>query len=50
MSIKMKPFKALCDYQAVSFTNFDFGDNRVPKEKDLIQGSQDILKVLKENL
>ena len=40
MSIKMTPFKALCDYQAVRFTHLqDFGDNRVPKEKDWIQGS-----------
>ena len=50
MSIKMTPFKALCDYQALRFTDLDFGDNRVPKGKYWIQGSQDILKVLKENL
>ena len=28
----------------------DFGDSRAPKAKDWVQDSQDILKVLKENL
>ena len=50
MSIKMTPFKALYGYEALNFADLAFGDNRVPKEKHWIQGSQYILKVLKENL
>ena len=50
MSIKMTPFKALYGYEALNFANLAFGDNRAPKAKDRVQDSQDILKVLKENL
>ena len=50
MSIKMTPFKALYGYEALNFPNLDFGDSKAPKAKDWVQDSQDILKVLKENL
>ena len=43
-------FKALYGYEALSFANIDFGDNKAPKAKDWTQDSQDILKVLRENL
>ena len=45
MSIGMSPFKALYVYDASSF-----GDSRDPKAKDWIEESQEILKVLKDNL
>ena len=50
MSIGMSPFRALYRYDASMFADLIFGDNRVPKAKDWIQESQDILKVLKDNL
>ena len=50
MSIKMTHFKALYGYEALSFADLAFGDSRAPKAKDWIQDSQDILKILKENL
>ena len=50
MSIQMTPFKALYGYEALSFADIDFGDNRVPKAKDWVHDSQDILKFLRENL
>ena len=50
MSIKMTPFKAFYGYEALNFADLAFGDNRAPKAKDWVQDSQDILKVLKENL
>ena len=50
MSIKMTPFKALYGYEALSFADLAFGDSKAPKAKDWIQDSQDILKILKENL
>ena len=50
MSIKMTPFKAMYGYEALSFADLIFGESRAPKEKDWVQDSQDILKVLKENL
>ena len=36
--------------EALNFADLAFGDNREPKAKDWVQDSQDILKVLKENL
>ena len=36
MSIKMTPFKALYAYEALSFTDLDFGDSRAPKAKNWI--------------
>ena len=50
MSIKMTPFKALYGYEALNFADLVFEDNRAPKEKDWVHDSEDILKVLKENL
>ena len=50
MSIGMTPFKALYGYEALNFADLVFGDSRAPKAKDCVQDSQDILKVLKENL
>jgi hypothetical protein len=46
----MTPFRALYGYDAPSFVDLEFGDNRAPKAKDWIQESQDILKALKDNL
>jgi hypothetical protein len=50
MSIGMIPFIALYGYDAPTLIDLGFGDNRAPKAKDWIVKSQDILKVLKENL
>ena len=50
MSIRMTPFKALYGYEAMDYADLAFGDSRTPKAKDWIQNSQDILKILKENL
>ena len=50
MSIRMTPFKALYGYEALDYADLAFGDSRAPKAKDWIQDSQDILKILKENL
>ncbi|KAH9295309.1 hypothetical protein KI387_038897, partial [Taxus chinensis] len=50
MSITMSPFMALYGYEAPNFMDLLFGDNKVPKAKDLLQESQDIMKSLKENL
>lgn len=50
MSIKMTRFMALYGYEAPSFMDLVLGDSRVPKEKNFLQDSQDILRVLKENI
>ena len=50
ISIRMTPFKALYGYKALDYVDLAFGDSRAPKAKDWIQDSQDILKILKENL
>ena len=50
MSIKMTPFMALYSYEAPSFMDLVLGDSRVPKAKNFLQDSQDILRVLKENI
>ena len=50
MSIRMTLFKALYGYEALDYADLAFGDSMDPKEKDWIQDSQDILKILKENL
>ena len=50
MSIGMTPFGDLYGYDALTFADVVFGDTNAPKVKDQIQDSQDILKVLKENL
>jgi hypothetical protein len=50
MSIRMTPFRALYGYATPSFMETMFGDNRAPRSKDWIEESQEILKILKENL
>jgi hypothetical protein len=50
MSIGMTPFRALYGYDAPNLIDLVFEDNRAPKAKDWIAKSQEILKVLKENL
>jgi hypothetical protein len=50
ISIGMTPFRALYRYDAPTLIGLVFGDNRAPKAKDRIVESQEILKVLKENL
>ena len=50
ISIGMTPFQAMYGYVAPSFLDTTFGDKRDPKAKDWIQKSQDILRILKENL
>jgi hypothetical protein len=50
MLIGMTPFRALYGYDAPTFVDRVFGDNREPKAKDWVQESQDILRTLKENL
>ena len=46
----MTPFNALYGYEELNFADLDFGDIMEPKDKYLVQESQDILKVVKENL
>jgi hypothetical protein len=50
MSIKMSPFRVLYGYDAPSFVETVFGDNRVPGAKDWIEESQRILRAVKENM
>jgi hypothetical protein len=50
MSIGMTPFRALYGYDAPTLIDLVFEDSRAPKAKDWIVESQEILKVLKENL
>ena len=50
MSIRMSPFRALYGYEALSFADTMFGDSRAPLAKNWIQGFQDILRALKDNL
>jgi hypothetical protein len=50
MAIGMTPFRALYIYDAPTLVEFVFGDIRAPKANDWIIESQDILKLLKENL
>jgi hypothetical protein len=50
MSIGMTPFLALYGYDAPTLVDLVFGESRDPKAKDWIIGSQEILKLLKENL
>ena len=46
----MSPFKALYGYDASTFIDHIFCDSRAPKAKYWIEESQEILKVLKDNL
>ena len=50
MSIRMIPFKALYGYEALNYADLVFEDSKAPKAKDWVQDSQDILKLVKENL
>lgn len=50
MSIGMSPFKALYNYETLTFVEIMFGDSRAPMEKEWIQVNQDILLELKDNL
>jgi len=50
MSIGMTPFRALYGYDALSLAEVIFGDIRAPKAKDWIQETQDILRMLHENI
>ena len=50
MSIGMSPFKSLYGYYAYTFIEHIFCDNRALKAKYYIEESQEILKVLKDNL
>jgi hypothetical protein len=50
MSIGMTPFQALYGYDAPTFVDLVFRESRAPKAKDWIIVSQEILKLLKENL
>lgn len=50
MSIGMTPFRALYGYDAPTLVDLVFEERKAPKAKDWIIESQDILKLLKENL
>ena len=50
MSIGMYPFKELYGYDEITFVEIIFGDSRAPKSKYLVGESQEILKLLKDNL
>jgi hypothetical protein len=50
MSIGMTPFQALYGYDAPTLVDLVFGESIAPKAKDWIIESQEILKLLKENL
>ena len=46
----MCPFKELYSYDALTFFEMIFGDIRYPKAKYWAEESQEILKLLKDNL
>ena len=50
MSIGMSPFKALYNYEPLTFVEIMFRDSRAPMEKEWIQVNEDILRELKDNL
>jgi hypothetical protein len=50
MSIGMTPLRALYGYDAPTLVDLVFGESGAPKAKDWIIESQEILKLLKENL
>ena len=50
MSIGMSPFRALYGYDALTFSDMIFCDSRAPKAKYWVEESQEILKLLKDNL
>ena len=49
MSIGMYPFKEIYGYDASNFIDHIFGDSISPKDKDWIEESKEILKVLRDN-
>lgn len=50
MSIGMSPFMALYGYKALNFVDLVITSSRVPRIKDLVKQSQEILESLKETL
>ena len=50
MSIGMYPFRELYGYDALTFSDMIFADSRAPKSKYWVEESQEILKLLKDNL
>jgi hypothetical protein len=50
MSIGMTPFRALYGYDAPTLIDLVFGERGSPKAKDWITKSQEIHKLLKENM
>jgi hypothetical protein len=50
MFIGMTPFRELYGYDAPTLVDLVFEERRAPKAKDWIVESQEILKLLKENL
>ena len=46
----MPLFRELYGYDALTFSNMIFGDSRAPKSKYWVEESQEILKLLKDNL
>ena len=50
VSIQMTPFRALYGYDASSFIDLLMSDVRVPRARDLLQESKDIVNALKDNI
>jgi hypothetical protein len=50
MSIGMTPFRALYNYNRLSFIEITFGGSKAPIVQDWVQQSQDILRELKDHL
>ena len=50
MSIEMSPFSKLYGYDALTFFDMIFCDSRSPKSKYWVEETQEILKLLKDNL
>jgi hypothetical protein len=46
----MSPFRALYNYDPLSFVEISFGDSKAPMVQDWVQQSQDILRELKDHL
>jgi len=46
----MTPFRALYDYDSLTFMEVVLGDNMAPMAKDWVQESQEILRELKDHL
>jgi hypothetical protein len=50
MFIGMSPFRALYNYDPLTFVEIVFGDSRDPMVHDWIQQSQDVLREIKDHL